>query len=689
MKGSVMSETSARTKGVTTVTKSFCHMCPYACGIDVSVKEGKVVNVRPMKEHFARQVCVKGAAWKEMLYHPDRLAYPLKRVDGSFQRISWDQALEEIGSKLLKIKEKYGPESLACYLGTSYALVDGEAVSKRFCDVYGSPNITDTLVLCLGATWVTGQLMFGTILMPNFSSSRCIILFGYNPSASYPVAEKAIKKAQKEGAKLIIVDPRTVPLARKADIHARIRPGTDGALALGMANVIIQEKLYDADFVQKWTVGFEQFAQRATEYPPQRAADITWVPAETIVEMARMYAANKPATISPGVGAEQNTNGVDNIRAIMSLVALTGNYDIKGGNRPQPYLEFPRLNASDRAIRAPVFGGQQYPILGQYLQRPHWSFTAEGIDPGKPYPIKAIMALGSNPALTMPDTRKVMESFKKLELLVSVDTFMRETGQLAHYVLPQATYLERSELIVQLAVPLVSYQNKAVEPYGESRSLTDIMIDLAKKMGYGKHFNWANQDELYDYLLKGANLNAAKVQATPQGIFYTPKVYQGYLTQGFGTPSGKIELSSSILKQAGYDPVPAYREQEESPVSRPDLAKDYPIVLTTGARLLAYTHTNHRNLPSLNKREPFPKVEIHPDTAKKYAVKDSDNVFVETLRGKIKLKACVTEDIVPGVAQITHGWGEASANLLTSTTLRDPILGYPTFRAILCKITKA
>lgn len=688
MKELTASGTAARSKAGAAVTKSFCHMCPYACGIDVSVKEGRVTNVRPMKEHFARQVCVKGAAWKEMQYHPDRLAYPLKRVDGSFQRISWDQALEEIGEKLLKIKDKYGPESLACYLGTTYALVDGEAVAKRFCDAYGSPNITDTLVLCLGATWVTGQLMFGNILMPNFSSSQCIILFGYNPSASYPVAEKAIKKAQAEGGKLIIVDPRAIPLAKKADIHARIRPGTDGALALGMANVIIQEKLYDADFVNKWTVGFDQFAKRAAEYPPQRAAEITWVPAETIVRMARMYAASKPASISPGVGAEQNTNGVDNIRAIMSLAALTGNYDVKGGNRPQPYLEFPRLPQADRAVKAPVFGSQMYPILGRYLDRPHWSFTAEGIDPGKPYPIKAIMALGSNPALTMPDTRKVKESFQKLELLVSVDTFMRETGQLAHYVLPQATYLERSELIVQLAVPLVSYQNKAVEPFGEARSLTDIMIGLARKMGMGKHFDWKSQDELYDYLLKPAGLNAAKVQAAPQGIFYTPKAYQGYLTQGFGTPSGKIELASAVLKQAGYDPVPAYREQAESPLSRPDLARNYPIVLTTGARLLAYTHTNHRNLASLSKREPYPKVEVHPDTADKYGFKDGDPVLVETLRGKIGLKAYVTRDIMPGVAQITHGWGEASANLLTSTELRDPILGYPSFRAVLCRISK-
>ncbi|MEE8473330.1 MAG: molybdopterin-dependent oxidoreductase, partial [Dehalococcoidia bacterium] len=624
------------------IVKAFCAGCPYRCGIDVTVRDGRATRVRPMPEHFAQLVCVKGAAWKEMLYHRDRLTHPLKRANGRWEKISWDRALEEIGEKLQEIKERSGPESLAVYPGTSYGLVDTEALIRRFCDVYGTPNTTDTLVLCLGATFITGRITFGSVLMPSFGKSRCIMLFGFNPPDSYPVADRAIRRAREAGAKLIVVDPRTTPLAKIADIHAALRPGTDGALALAMANVIIREGLHDRDFVQKWTVGFDQFAERVKEYPPERAAEITWVPADTIIQMARMYATHHPAALSPGVGAEQNSNALSNIRAIMSLVAITGNFEVSGGNRLQPFLEFPRLSPEERAVTAPIFGHDQYPILTEYLDRPHWSFFTDGIDPGTPYPIKAIMTLGSNPALTMPDTRRVQESLKKLELLVAVDSFMRETAQLAHYVLPMASYLERTELVGQLGVPQVAYHHRAVEPVGESRPVSWIIIELAKKMGYGKYFDWSGTDELFSYLLGPSGLTLEEVKASPGGVFYAPKAGRRYETEGLATPSGKIELSSSILEKAGYDPLPAYNEQEESPAAQPELAREYPLILSTGARLLAFTHANHRNLPSLSRREPHPRVEIHPDTAGGLGIEDGDDVLVETLRGGIQVKAWVT-----------------------------------------------
>lgn len=681
---------AATAEGKNKIVKSLCAMCPIHCGIDVYVKNGLPTKIKPMPEHFAQLLCVKGAAWSEMLHHPERILYPQMKVNGGWKRISWNKALDDISTKLLDIKRKYGTESLAIYHGTGYSMLDAEAMMYRLGDAFGTPNILGTSGVCMGATFSSALLTFGNFVMPSFGASRCVLLFGYNPSAATLSAERTIQRRKRDGeTKLIVVDPRTTPLAKIADIHAKVRPGSDAALALGMLHIIISENLYDKEFVQKWTVGFDKLAERVKEYPPHRVEKLTWVPADTIVQMARMYATNKPASLYPGVGAEQNTNAVQTIRAILALIAVTGNYEIKGGNRAHQYFNFANLPPENRPPMRPAVGAEKFPLHWEHLRMAHWSVFTEGILRDKPYPIRAMLVFCGNPTLNYPNSQKTREAFKKLELLVVQDSFLKDTGPLADYVLPMATYLETTELVCQIGLPLMTLQNQAAEPLGECWSISKFVTELGKRLGYGQYFNWSTEEERLNELLSLHGITVEQLREKPGGVFYMSRAQKAYEKEGFPTLSGKIELYSSTLEKLGYDPLPAFNEPVESPFSQPALAKDYPLVLTTGARLLAYTHSSERNIPSLRRREPFPKVEINPQTAAGLGIKDSDEVIVETCRGSIKLKACLTEDIVAGAVQISHGWSQANVNELTDSEQRDPIMGYPSLRAMLCRIYKA
>lgn len=672
------------------IVKSLCGMCPVRCGIDIYVKSGMVSRVRPMPEHFAQLLCIKGVAWTEMFYHPERLLRPKIKTDGGWKFISWDKALGDISARLQDIKKKYGPESLAIYHGTGYGVCDAETMMYRLADAFGTPNVLGTTGLCMGATFSAGILTFGNIVMPSFGASKCILLFGYNPSASSLPAERTIQRRKRAGeTRLIVVDPRTTPLARMADIHARIRPGSDAALALGMLHVIIGEGLYNKDFVDKWTVGFDKLAGRVKEYPPQRVESLTWVPAETIVQMARMYAANNPASVYSGVGAEQNTNALQTTRAIAALTAVTGNYEVKGGNRAHQYFHFAGMPPAQEPPMKPAVGAEEYPLFWQHHRMAHWSTFTDGILRDKPYPIRALLVFGGNPVLNFPNSKLAREAFKKLELLVVHDNFLKDTGPLADYVLPLATYLECTEVTSQVGLPLITLQNRAVEPMGDCWSISRFITELAKRLGCGQYFNWGSDEARLDDLLAPHGITVEQLRQKPGGVFYMGRAERGYEKTGFPTPSGKVELYSSTLEKMGYDPLPAYNEPVESPLSQPSLARDYPLVLTTGARLVTFTHSYERNIPSLFRREPFPKVEINPHTAAGLGIQDSEMVTVETPRGSIKVRACLTEDIVAGAVQITHGWSQANVNELTDSEQRDPILGYPSLRAMLCRVRKA
>ena len=318
------------------VRRGWCGPCHRRCGLLVHFDGNKAIKIEGDPEHPVNRgaMCERGRLILEHLYHPDRLNYPLKRSDGKgqgrWQRITWDQALDEIARKLMVIKDEAGPEALAFSSGTYRTY--GWA-RKRFYNLFGSPNVTGGSQICMCPSHTIEWSTYGFFARGDVRNANLVVVWGFQPSNSYPIPDWIdLVRAKKSGTKLIVIDPRRTNLASKADHWVQLRPGTDDALALGMLHVIIKEGLYDKDFVSKWTVGFDELAERVESYTPERVAEITWVPADTIREVARTYATTRPACIQWGVALDQNINSFQTIRAVLLLSGITGNIDVPGGD---------------------------------------------------------------------------------------------------------------------------------------------------------------------------------------------------------------------------------------------------------------------------------------------------------------------------------------------------------------------
>ena len=672
------------------IAKTVCNMCSQRCGIDVYVEHGRITKVTGMQEHPFNILCVKAQAIPELVHSRERLTNPLKKVKGEYKEISWDEAFGFIADRLTSIKQKYGSKAVIVHLGTPFIATQTEKVIRRFVDLYGTPNYTTGSSFCHYARVMGYGLTFGTYVTADYSAdTKCMVVWGKNPKEALPSEADAIYAMAERGSKLIVIDPRVTPLAEKADMHAQLRPGTDGALALGLLNVMIEEGLYDKDFVQQWTVGFDKLVEHVKSYRPEVVEKITWVPAELIKSIARMYATSKPAAISAGISLDHCTNGIQAIRAIAALTAISGNLDIPGGNTYAPGLQQTDLRYQEKvADDLPI--GSDYPLFAKYTREQTVVPAIDGILSEKPYPIKALLIGACNPILTWPNTSKVIEAFEKLDLIVVTDIFMTDTAKRADIVLPGSTFLERQDLRTypSRGMALIVRTERAVEPVGHSMEDWKIWAELGKRMGYGEYFPWKDSDELFEYLLGPTNVSLDRLKENPGGVYYSERRFQKYLNDGFNTPSKKVELYSETMEGFGYDPLPTFHEPAESPVSRSDLVEEYPLILITGARTIAYNHTQYRNLPSLRRLVPEPLIEINPGTAARFGIADGDTVKVESLRGAIQLRAKLTKGIHPGVVSLQHGWSEANVNYLTDDQARDPISAYPGFRSEMCGVAK-
>ncbi|MBI4288320.1 MAG: molybdopterin-dependent oxidoreductase [Chloroflexi bacterium] len=691
-----MAETLSGTK----VVPSACQLCIACCGINLHVQEGRVVKVEGMKEHPMNRgrLCPKGNAIPDLVNHPDRLQYPMKRQGSSWQRITWDEAMDTIVAKLQETKRDYGAKSVAVCLGMVF-LTQARAnieLIRRFTDVYGTPNVFSVDSMCFRLRLLSYILTLGRWAVSDLPNSRCIIAWGHNPDASSPPrAWWMIPEAVKNGAKVIVIDPRRIPLARKADIHARPRPGSDTALALGMMNVIIAEGLHDKDFVDRWTVGFDKLAEMVKEYPPSAVEKITWVPAQTIVDMARLFATTKPACIIQGWDTlDQKNSGVNNARAIAILLAITGNFDVAGGLTTPPPFHLRPIRLLDKTDGMPL-GIDRFPlhysVLGRLFGEGQGMVLPEVMLKSEPYPVKAMIVAGSNLLMSWPNSRKMEAALKKLDFLVVMDQFMGETAKLADIVLPAATFAERTEpndIYVSMGIPWVQMRQKAVQ-VGECWPDIKFWLELANRMGYQEFFPWKNEIDAYDDLMQSTGISVKNLRDNPAGMYYGSVGYRNYEAHGVRTPSGKVEIYSETLAKMGQDPLPVHREPAESPVSSPELAARYPLVLTTGARVIEYVHSQLRQVERLRRLRPDPEAEMHPETAARYGIRDKDRIKVESQRGSIQLLARVTEDIIPGVVSVAHGWHEANVNILTDETPADPVGGNPALKALLCRVEKA
>jgi anaerobic selenocysteine-containing dehydrogenase len=507
-------------------------------------------------------------------------------------------------------------------------------------------------------------------------------------------------------------------------------------------NVIISENLYDKEFVAKWTLGFDELAERAAEYPPERVAQITGIPAEQIKASARLYATTKPAALYRGLATDQiGPNSARVSQARNAVRAICGNIDVPGGDLVPSvgpiidgkwFIRDAQMELTERqpdGIRKLQLGREKAPLMtwsGYELTNSPWqklhgvSQTTmhrlggfvpalyEAILDRKPYPITAAITWGSNPLMWAPNIKRLYQALKSpnLELSVVQEYWLTPTAQLADYVLPAASWLERPMCSTQEDFTDVVWGgDRAVPPLGERRDDYTFFRDLALATGQSKSdWPWETLEDVIAYRLKPLGITYDEFVRT--GYILGARKYKKYEAEGFATASGKLELASSVLEKLGGDPLPFYEEPPESPVSAPEVFKDYPLILNTGGRFMPMFHSEHRQLGiGMRERHPDPLVTIHPDTAGKLGIKDGDWVFIETKRGRIRQRASLDAGILPGVVNCEASWwfpeqpGEdpslfgvfqSNANVLTpdSDEFCDPLTGGWASRALLCKVYK-
>jgi len=691
---------------MTQLIKTLCRrLCGGTCGIIIAIENNKITNVKGDPDSVFKKgfICPKGRSIPELIYHPDRLKHPLRRTvsnaNGRWGRVSKDESLETVAHSLLDYSKHFGPESIilsvGAYRGWERAFV------QRFASVLGTPNTVSIDNICHAPRTQAAIHTYGSGSILDYEQHpKCIIVWGRNSVQNGGEGSPALfRSAYDAGCKIIVIDPRRIPIVSKARIWIKPRPGSDGLLALGFLNVIINEGLYDQDFVKSWTTGFDRLKDFVAQYSVDKVAEETWIPKGEIEKVARLYATEKPAAIQWGNALDQTRNAFQTCRAVSILRAITGNIDVPGGDYipaavPQvPIKEFMLFEGSERENKEQI--GSNFKVAAKSYMVPSQEAMGAILDE-KPYPIKAAVIFGSNPLLTYTNAQKTFEALKKVEFLVVIDMFMTPTAEMADIILPVAANLEFDDLSSRPGY--IAAQPKIVDPPGDCESDIQIINMLAQKMGFGKHF-WNDEASAFDMILKPLGMGYDEL--TEIGIFRADKKYKKYESKGFGTPSGKVELFSEQLEQMGIDPLPTYHEPPQTPLSSPVIAKEYPLVLTDYKNPFYY-HASHRNIPSLRKLSPEPIIEMNPKTGKKLGLVDSDYVNIETPTGKIRQKLRWNEDLDPRVVTVAHGWwfpegksddlynwDKANLNILTDDSYQsDPAMGAPTLRGIMCKVYK-
>ena len=718
-----------------------CKWCDHdQCHIKCYVENGRLVKAgsfpeSPFQAWFGIEQCPKmGHNIIEQVYHPKRLRFPMKRAgargEDQWTTISWEQAFDEIAEKLGKLRDKHGAEAF----GGMYGLYNEQWDISRFFNLFGSPNLDSVDArICGGLEAWMNVVTYGGIAHygpPDPVHTNLLVLWANQAPKTNPIKWARGKHARR----LMVIDPRKTEVAAQADMWVQPRPGTDGALGLGWLHVLINENLYDKAFVDKWTFGFEDLRKRVQEYPPERVAQITGIPKEKIIESARMYGTVKPGHIlwgSPTAYYGLNTAETERVRCIVR--AITGNLDVLGGNQIiRPFSKQVKLTEMELADTLPMeqvkkalgsdrFKCMTWPAYYQFSEEARKSIRASVIRSapvaaiiqaartGKPYPIRALVTAACNPMLTVSESRAVYEAFKKVELLFVLDHFKTPGAALADYVLPTTMWIEKPAFsFLEHANSLITGERilpKFQEGEFDRKDDYEIWRALGTRLGQAEHWPWKSLEEVYDYRLKPLSTTWEEFSSTKYWAT-EPLKHKSYEERGgFQTPSGKVELWSTVFENLGYDPLPHYEEPAESPVRTPDLAKEYPYVMIS-RRSKTFIHSSQRMVRGMRRMHPEPVVELHPETARKYGIDDGDMVWIETRRGRIKQRALLTDTILPYVVNPDFGWWfpekdaaeptlfgvwESNVNVLTSLDLDHCSQSTGTYYlgCCLCRISKA
>ncbi len=688
------------------IVKTYCARMDHGgCGILAHVENGRITQIEgnPDSPLNRGTICAKGLAQIEKLNHPDRIKYPMKRKGergkGKWERISWDEALETIAEKISEIIKEDGPRAISFAQGTPKGLELFLLI--RLANLLNIPNISTPGNVCHMPRETASTLTCGFFPIPDYDHPpACVVVWGSNlfQTNEEGILGSQLKRALDHGAKLIVIDPRKTAVASRADLWLQPRPGTDLALALGILRAIVDKDLYERAFVEGWTKGFPELKEHLQQYPLEKVSDITWISKEKIIEMAHLFSQTKPASIQWGNALEHNPSSFQCARALLILMAITGNLDTPGGNvnrpgppimRPGELVQIKNFPDKKEKILSPEFR------LSTMMGFVPSQLIVKAILTEKPYPIRMMYIQGGNPLLSYANSMETFEAMKKLHFLAVSEIFLTPTAQLADIVLPAATNFEFDD-IGHFGLPhgFILARPKIVEPMGESWPDSKILNELGKRLGYGQYF-WKDMRECLDEILNPVGMTYDDFKSI--GILKGKWEYRGYEKKGFNTPSGKVEIYSQQLKEWEYDPLPSYQDLPESP-----LLKEYPLIFTS-AKDPFYFHSAYRNISSLRKLSPEPIVLIHPDTAAHLGIDEGDWVSVETKQGTIRQKAKLNTEIDPRVVVISFGWWfperndlelsgwkESNLNILTNNDPPyDPAIGSTSLRAVPCRIYKS
>ena len=788
--------------------RTYCSLCLARCGAIATVEAGRFISLEPDPEHpTGKALCAKGRASPELVYSSDRLLYPLKRTrpkgdpDPGWTRIGWDEALDLTAAAMQRIAEAHGPEAVAFTTASpsTTALADSGGWIRRLMKAFGTPNATANIELCGWARGFATRYTYGVGsvalssggAMADIENAGCLILWGYNPSMTRLTHGTLVAAALKRGMRLIVIDPRRVGLASKADVWMRVRPGTDGALALGLANLMIERGWYDRRFILDWSNGpmlvrsdtgrllterdlsqsgsdsrycawdtkansiviydpaagryerpdadlalsgeypvstaegdvpcrpvFALFAALCRRYTPEVVEATCWIGREQLEQAADLIWHSRPTAYYAYSGHEQHTNTSQTARAISLLYALTGSFDMAGGNVLFPTVPCAPITGED------IPGAKKIAPAVCLAERPlgpaRWNNITSrdlyrAILEDKPYPVRGLLGFGANILVAHADARRGQDALAALDFYAHADMFMNPTAAFADVILPVASPFEREVLKVGFEVSAeaqshVQLRAPVVAPLGESRSDADIVFDLAGRLGLGEYFWDGDLDAAYRHQLAPSGLTLEALRASRGGIRVPLQTRHAKYAEldangtprGFATPSRKVEIWSEEFRANGYAPLPEYEEPEVGPVARPDLAERFPLILTSAKNSL-FCNSQHRGVPSLRKRSPDPTIELHPDSAAARGIVSGDWVKIETPEGSIRMRAQLNANLDPRVVVGEHGWWQAcealgspqydpfssngaNLNLLIGTAVLDPISGTAPHKSYLCEV---
>ena len=791
--------------------KGFCGLCIARCGTIATIENGRFTRLDPDPTHpTGAAICAKGRAAPELVYSRDRLTRPLRRrrpksdPNPDWEEISWDEALDQTAAAMQRIAAQHGPQAVAFSQSSpsTTAIGDSGGFVRRLMHAFGTPNMVWTLELCGWGRGFATRYVFGVGsvatgagggAMADIDHAGCLILWGYNPSISRLTHATSTVAGLKRGMKLIVVDPRNAGLANKADVWLRVRPGTDGALALGLANLMIERGWFDRNFIRDWSNGpllvrsdtgrllrqsdvkpggdasrycawnqqagvvsydtatgryeggsedlaldgeyrigttsgivgcrpvFDHYATLCRDFTPAVVEKTCWVPSAQLEETARLIWQSRPVAYYAWSGHEHHANTTEIARAMALLYALTGSFDAPGGNVLLPAVPSAPISGEDLPAAkqlAPAIGVRERPLGPARWNNvsPHDFYRAVLED--KPYPMRGLIGFGANLLLAQADAARGRAALSALDFYAHADLFMTPTAALADIVFPIASCFEREALKIGFEInteaqSLVQLRQPIVPPPGEARPDSDFIFDLAGRLGLGEQFWNGDIDAAYRHQLSPSGLTLEQLRAEPGGVRvplssrhakYAELDAQGN-AKGFATPSRKIEFWSETFRDHGYSALPEFVEPQIGPVTRPDLAARFPLVLTC-AKPTVFCQTQHRALPSLRRRAPHPEIELHPETAAVRGITSGSWVAVETPAGSMRARARLNDRLDPRVIVGEHGWWEdckelhlpgydpfspegANFNQTVDATIRDPISGTPSHRANLCEVRLA